>query len=836
MSITITGTTPIPSAESFGAGTLSGQMVGYGTIPTGEVFLSGGMIVLEKDFALYVRGIDRSGWLKVGTMEVSEEWNGRATATFVIDTAGHPSRRVYRPNPWDEVVYLFMGQRIFGGFVQTYKEKARDARSDLLITVQCVDYRQLADDRTFAKIYTGPTFDMRSIAYEIWYNTLRQENVIFDVRETIIIEGLRLVFNDEPVSACYDKLCQSFGCEWVIDRNRTLRIERQTLTLAPRVLRDDDGVWRGLEVTRSSKNYRNRQGVRTGVPTSGQRETTFEGNGIHQYLLGYSVTAAPFITVNTIPQVVIRYEDRGLFPYDFTYEAGTNIIRQDPAQAAYISSDEIVITHPSDTIDVLYLDDTNEIARRAARTGGSGIVESVTNAQSIRDKGMALAFAQRQLEANGGIAEEISFETDSKRDSPINWQTGQLIQAMVSAPLVAGLFVIQGLQVRERDATYLTWTIRAQARELPLIQGVEVDPIDHTITITVDRPIDGLIPGDPISIWGPSGLEPIWGTLPIDSVGPNTLTLTLPDEVDPGDLRYTGGLGGVNVDLGPIGTNGIDGTDTPYGGHASGGIPPMGGPDPGGTDGNGSIGTAGFVVIAVDNSNNEVTVDRPHGWSSSGTGDFRVATIGCQGTLAPSGFTINNPSSRIVVTAVDRFIMDDVGDLTSATPFVNDGHGRAYSTDQIIRSTPGGSPADGFRSFYANGTYLNNLDDQRATFLLATAIPGVASRPLQTGSAVTNAWTATRDLTVVDYVSATFETPPTGAPIIIDIKQNGTSIFAASSGLVIPDGTSTEVRVTSGFRETPLVVERGDKFTVDVNQVGTDFPGCGGTVILNTRG
>jgi hypothetical protein len=78
--------------------------------------------------------------------------------------------------------------------------------------------------------------------------------------------------------------------------------------------------------------------------------------------------------------------------------------------------------------------------------------------------------------------------------------------------------------------------------------------------------------------------------------------------------------------------------------------------------------------------------------------------------------------------------------------------------------------------------------------------------------------------------SIQFETAPTGSSIIVDLKQNGTSIFGDIK-LVLPAGSNGAVQVF--FRTDPLVVTRGDVFTCDILQVGSTEPGASGTVILS---
>jgi hypothetical protein len=704
----------------------------------------------------------------------------------------------------------------------------------------------------FSRVYTGPTFSSKAIVKDIFNATLAAEGITWNegAAEDVVVNGSRFVLNDMYVSDALDKVCSSFGMQWRITRDRVLKVERAQWELAPRVIRDNDGRTRDMEVIRSGALNRTRQGVRTGVPVSGQRDTTLAGNGTHEYRLGYAITEKPTVAVNDVDMLVINWDDRTLYPWDFAWERNSNLLRHNPEQAAYTSSDDILVTHPSNTLDVLWVDDQAAIERLARRSGGSGIIERIRLAESVRDKEMALAVANAELEKNGGNAASISWEEDEWTSTlqafrgRANWDVGQIVDVRRSTPLAAGIFVVESVKMREIDAAGVRYQITAASRELPMITGVEVDPEDRTVTVTVDRPV-GLEPGSGIELWGGTGIEPIWGNPTfnpttggggIDGSLGNTFTFTLPPQVDPGELSYTGGIGGVAtqplIDDTRLGTNGFEGGSEPFGGVVFTGIPPTGGP------GETTIGQDALIIIDVNLGSREVRVNRAHGWSSStGTNaDFRVAVFGVSGCDAPNGSSINNPTSRIIVTGSDTFIMDDGGDISGASGFVNDGHGRAIATEDIIRVTPGTSSTNGLRQFFANGSFLSNNDIDRATFLLATAIPGVASRGLATGTNVTNDWTAQRDISVVDSVVGWFGSPPTGQDIIIDIKQNGTSIFAASGGFVVPAGSDETVRVTSGFRETPLVIERGDKFTVDVNQVGSDFPGCGGTIVMNTRG
>jgi len=99
-------------------------------------------VLREATGTLFIRGRDRTSYLAVNSLNIVEEFNGRASAQFSLNDVG---RATYRPNAGEEVVYFRGTDRLFGGFIQTIVEQAFDSRSELKINVTCVDYRDLAD-------------------------------------------------------------------------------------------------------------------------------------------------------------------------------------------------------------------------------------------------------------------------------------------------------------------------------------------------------------------------------------------------------------------------------------------------------------------------------------------------------------------------------------------------------------------------------------------------------------------------------------------------------------------------------------------------------------------
>jgi hypothetical protein len=254
-----------------------------------------------------------------------------------------------------------------------------------------------------------------------------------------------------------------------------------------------------------------------------------------------------------------------------------------------------------------------------------------------------------------------------------------------------------------------------------------------------------------------------------------------------------------------------------------------------------NVGTSGvdtFTIINVTNGNAEVTVDRPHGWSTSYP-DFGTGTVVCIfGVTEPH--TINNGICRITVTAPDKFIAEDTDKvrLRFDEGFVNDGHGRVCNILDKQTVNLAVSPIDPSIHGVPQGNIP--IDGERITFFLPNGVPGIPSRGLVVGNDVTNPWIAQRDITVVDSVYATLGVPgmgtvgvPNSGDVTIEVTKNGESIL--TSPITFPGGTNTPVTARD-LKTDPTYVRAGDSLNVNVLSTGTSFPGCNATVVVNTRG
>lgn len=85
---------------------------------------------------------------------------------------------------------------------------------------------------------------------------------------------------------------------------------------------------------------------------------------------------------------------------------------------------------------------------------------------------------------------------------------------------------------------------------------------------------------------------------------------------------------------------------------------------------------------------------------------------------------------------------------------------------------------------------------------------------------------------VVETIRAAVNTPPGGAPVVVDVNRNGVSIYTTQ-----PNRPSIAAGQNSATGNNPDVTTfaAGDYLTVDVDAVGSATPGADLTVTVRLR-
>jgi hypothetical protein len=127
----------------------------------------------------------------------------------------------------------------------------------------------------------------------------------------------------------------------------------------------------------------------------------------------------------------------------------------------------------------------------------------------------------------------------------------------------------------------------------------------------------------------------------------------------------------------------------------------------------------------------------------------------------------------------------------------------------------------------------SNKSTQTITFVLAETIQNLENLGLTVGTNKTNVVMITKDFQLTE-VAIKFKTPPTGQSIVLDILQNGTSIFPTST--TVQYTTAGGIQKFAAFRTGTLLLRKDDEITLNISQVGSPVPGKDGTVQISGVG
>jgi hypothetical protein len=227
---------------------------------------AGRLTSLTRRRTLMIAGQDRTGMLLVNSLTISRDLTGQTSASFtLIDKRGR-----YVPQYRDEVVYYFGGRRVFGGLVMKTETQPFDCRTETAITVTCVGYQQICQDRVYTNTFTGPTIDLATVVRDIVNVGLSGEGLSYGAEETSSLPALRFILPSDSVHTALSKVARDFGYNYWVDEERRIRMQRMKWVLTPFVLRNQPtqagAVWRSMKVTRDASQYRNSQGIRGRIP------------------------------------------------------------------------------------------------------------------------------------------------------------------------------------------------------------------------------------------------------------------------------------------------------------------------------------------------------------------------------------------------------------------------------------------------------------------------------------------------------------------------------------------------------------------------------------------
>lgn len=281
-------------------------------------------------FDLTIAGVPKQ--LKAGTLNIHALANGRATASFRIDSQD----RSYRPAIDAEVVMEEDGVRIFGGLIDRPAEKgfAGPRRPGISTTVNAVDYHVYAEWRYVNETLAAGT--LKSQLTTLVTNYLAVFGVSLDAGQVdgpslpeLILDYVRL---DEVLNQLM-ALTADFGQPyiWRISNTKVLSAYQPSTTAAPFNLIGDTlpEVVGDIEVEPSNDGKANKIIVKVIPVTEMNRVESFTGNGVDDFVtLQYTLTQhRGYVTYNGIFETLTTTPFAGTASW--TYDAATNTLTRE---------------------------------------------------------------------------------------------------------------------------------------------------------------------------------------------------------------------------------------------------------------------------------------------------------------------------------------------------------------------------------------------------------------------------------------------------------------------------------------------------------------------------
>lgn len=310
------------------------------------------------------------------------------------------------------------------------------------------DFNSLADRVCVFDYYDNAHYPLTSdIVKAIITDYLAQ----FGVTEGTIEDGStvsEVTYNGQKASKSLEELAKRDGYLWRIDDDRKLHYRSQSSVSAPWNITAASGKWRSMSGSASLADYFNR--VYQRGPSSGISDSRTEsqvGDGVRrEFKLTYRAHSDVSVKVNGAAKTIgIKGVSSG---YDFYWGQGSDIITQDDAGTLLTAGDTLAVTYRGQVSLSVQLEDSSEIAARAASEGTSGVYEALFEDSSALFLDLTVQAAETRLRQSPFDKCDLTYTTDEPG-------------------LRAGM--VQSIEVPQRgiDDTFLIVSVSASELETP---------------------------------------------------------------------------------------------------------------------------------------------------------------------------------------------------------------------------------------------------------------------------------------------------------------------------------------------------------------------------------
>lgn len=407
-----------------------------------------------------INSVSASSFYAPGSLTINCDLGSRTTADFMLrDQSGSLSIST------GSIVEIHVhGVLEFSGLVYSWDEEYPSyATSSNFKTmrIECTDFNQYADRHIISESYAGVSPE--SIVQDIIADHLAADGITAGTIDTSGITVEAVIFNFETVTSALDRLAELVGYSWVIDYEKKLHFRNKTLASSGVLINDSNIASQRIARIRTFETldkYRNRQFIKAGRETTGERIDTFVGDGERQSFalqLPVSAEEKPRIFVDSVEvdadSIGVREIDIGM---EWYYADDSNQITQDRDETALSSSQVLEVRYNGYYPILVQADDTAEQTTRAALEGGSGLYEAVLSDERITSADFAADRANAFLRKWANIAEQVEMAS-FKNVFPC----GQTIELSLTKEGLSGDYLVESVSASDvGDSNTLRWSAR----------------------------------------------------------------------------------------------------------------------------------------------------------------------------------------------------------------------------------------------------------------------------------------------------------------------------------------------------------------------------------------
>ena len=413
---------------------------------------------------LFIDDIDRTGLLKIDTLNLKDRQEGRKTLSFTLVEKG--------ATPFVDYIFFEVGNPIkliddagniiFAGSIETDKEVETVKTTGLFTPIQCSDHTAIFDRYLAAKIEEQQSAgDMVKDLVSEFIPAAENINTN-DVQAGIVVD--RAVFGFRKMSDVMSDLSKITAFSWFVDCNRRLQFYARSTFPAPFTITDGSANFRKISRQRKRSQYRNRQFVRGGRDTTDQRQDDFAGDADRKtFTLQFELAELVEIKVNSVVVAAVDIGIRGIdneADFEWLVKKGDKEVTQGSGETALKSNEFLEVTYKGLFPIIVISEDTGEIASRSVIEDGPGIYENIEDDDSIESRDFAIQKANGLLGRFGEIPEIVRFETDiAIEPNAFKLRSGQLISITIARLNISGTFLIDEVSAKDIKARFLRYTV-----------------------------------------------------------------------------------------------------------------------------------------------------------------------------------------------------------------------------------------------------------------------------------------------------------------------------------------------------------------------------------------